>query len=68
MASKFTFNEQMKLVSNSLQSLALALTIAIAGVSWNDGFSFYLVFWAFGAISMYAGAYAALGILEEYDP
>ena len=67
MASKASYNEQLKLVSSSLQGLGLALSIATAGSWWTDGFAAYLVFWVGVAMLLFSIAYVLLGNLEEHD-
>jgi hypothetical protein len=67
MASQATYNERLKLISGTLQNLAIALTVVIVGVSWTDGISLDVVIGTAVAIFLYALAYAILGNLEEYE-
>jgi len=63
--SREAYNERTKLVSQTLQNLSVAVTIALFGKLLTDGFSMIIVFAAIVAIFLFATAYKVLGNLEE---
>jgi hypothetical protein len=63
--SREAYNERVKLVSQTLQNLSVAVTIALFGKLLTAGFSAIIVFAAIVAILLFATSYKVLGNLEE---
>jgi hypothetical protein len=63
--SREAYNERVKLVSQTLQNLSVAVTIALFGKLLIEGFSAIIVFAAIVAILLFATAYKVLANLEE---
>ena len=63
--SREAYNERVKLVSQTLQNLSVAVTIALFGKLLTEGFSAIIVFAAIVAILLFATSYKVLGNLEE---
>jgi hypothetical protein len=62
-----SYNEQIKLISNSLATLGLALFAATFAAGWSDGFQSYLLLWMFVAMILWVSAFAALGQLRAMN-
>jgi Kef-type K+ transport system membrane component KefB len=63
--SREAYNERIKLISQTMQNLSVAVVIALFGGLFTAGFSAVIVYAAIVAISLFAIAYKVLGNLEE---
>jgi hypothetical protein len=62
--SREAYNERVKLVSQTLQNLGVALTVALVGTVYVEGLSPIIAIGALIAISLFVTAFKVLGNLE----